>query len=155
MECLNTNCKWFDRLMTDNCSKGEPPDVENCAMRCSIKAEQLDKFHFHEFIDRCHLACSFIDDNLRNHPIATAKYKTYLDEAQNCLSAASNMASNESDITFFCYYCGKKMWGKHHKILRSSEDGHCRVFHKQCAKLAKKEEPGFWEDRQRKNLPAR
>lgn len=60
-------------------------------------------------------------------------------------SAVKRLVSGPS--VRFCYYCGKKLWGKHHKVLRSSEDGHCRVFHKQCAKLAKKEDPGFWGDR--------
>jgi hypothetical protein len=33
MDCSNTNCNFFDSKMTDNCSKGEPPNVENCAQR--------------------------------------------------------------------------------------------------------------------------
>ena len=30
MKCDNGICSFHDETMTDNCSKGEPPDVENC-----------------------------------------------------------------------------------------------------------------------------
>lgn len=33
MNCDKTKCHYYDETMTDNCSKGEPPNVEKCENR--------------------------------------------------------------------------------------------------------------------------
>lgn len=30
MKCNQEDCEYYDQLMTDNCAKGEPPNVEGC-----------------------------------------------------------------------------------------------------------------------------
>jgi len=86
--------------MTDNCQKGEPPDVENCSMRSFSKNETLDGFHYHEFSDRVHLICSMIDDHLYGHHVSTERTRHYLRQAQRCLTAASDIVDNEAEAIF-------------------------------------------------------
>ena len=34
------------------------------------KKPKLDKFHYHEMLDRLHVTMSMIDDHLQQHPVA-------------------------------------------------------------------------------------
>ena len=39
------------------------------------KKVELDKFHYHEMLDRLHVVMSMIDDHLQQHPVAKIETK--------------------------------------------------------------------------------
>ena len=51
------------------------------------KKVELDKFHYHEMLDRLHVVMSMIDDHLQQHPVAKieTKIKDLISEAQDKL----------------------------------------------------------------------
>jgi len=61
---------------------------------------KLDKFHFHEIIDRGHLICSMIDDFLIEHPGMTVEMNKQCEEAQQLLCNGAGLASAEKDRIF-------------------------------------------------------
>jgi len=54
------------------------------------KKPKLDKFHYHEMLDRLHVIQSIIDDHLQQHPVAKIEtdVKELISEAQDKLSEA-------------------------------------------------------------------
>ena len=59
--------------------------------------KKLDKYHYHEFIDRCSVIQDNIENHLRNHPIANKKIIEKIDLIQYILSQLYNNVSIEFD----------------------------------------------------------
>ena len=97
MKCKNYTCDYHDVQMTDNCSKGEPPNVGSCPHRSYGKDNGGDKFHYHEIVDRCHIICSMIDDLLIDHPGMEKMTNEWCELAQRSLVSVKNRASELGD----------------------------------------------------------
>ena len=63
------------------------------------KKVELDKFHYHEMLDRLHVVMSMIDDHLQQHPVAKieTKIKDLISEAQDKLWEAYQLVGNKED----------------------------------------------------------
>ena len=63
------------------------------------KKVELDKFHYHEMLDRLHVVMSMIDDHLHQHPVAKieTKIKDLISEAQDKLWEAYQLTGNKED----------------------------------------------------------
>ncbi len=48
------------------------------------------------------------------------------------------MKTHKKPMVKFCWDCGRKLWGKHHEVMRI--DGEDRTLHHFCAKVLKKKE---------------
>ena len=46
----------------------------------------------------------------------------------------------------FCFECGRKLSGHHHRKLKNTEDGQVRIFHVICSEQVKKADPELWEE---------
>lgn len=53
----------------------------------------LDRFHYHEISDRCHVINSMIDDFILAHPACTMLMNSYAVNAQSLLCAVMNEAA--------------------------------------------------------------
>lgn len=40
---------------------------------------------------------------------------------------------------YYCWACGKKLWGNHHEEVVFPQDGHARIMHKKCAEEYRRE----------------
>lgn len=63
---------------------------------------QLDKFHYHEALDRAYCVNLMIEEMLTFHPVIAANkdIKIELDKAISALSNVYNIIGNESDKLF-------------------------------------------------------
>ena len=63
------------------------------------KKVELDKFHYHEMLDRLHVVMSMIDDHLQQHPVAKieTKIKDLISEAQDKLWEVYQLTGNKED----------------------------------------------------------
>ena len=55
----------------------------------------LDKFHYHEIADRCHLIMSMVEDFLVDHPAMNLQMTAWAEDAQRQLWKVMQMAGNE------------------------------------------------------------
>lgn len=62
--------------------------------------EMLDKFHWHEALDRTHVICENIDNNLLQHPVCKLdkEISKKVDEALTVLYEAYQLMGQKSDI---------------------------------------------------------
>lgn len=60
---------------------------------------ELDKFHYHELLDRLHVTMSNIDDHLQQHPVAklNTDIKDLISEAQDKLWEAYQVTANKNN----------------------------------------------------------
>jgi hypothetical protein len=58
---------------------------------------KLDKFHYHEMLDRLHVTLCMIDDHLIQHPVAELEIdiKDLISEAQDKLAEAYQITGNK------------------------------------------------------------
>ena len=61
------------------------------------KKIKLDKYHYHEMLDRLHVIQCMIDDHLQQHPVAKIEtdIKNLISEAQDKLSEAYQITGNK------------------------------------------------------------
>lgn len=60
---------------------------------------KIDKYHYHEFIDRCSVIQDNIENHLRNHPIANKEIIKMIDSVQDILSQLyTNVAIKFDDL---------------------------------------------------------
>ena len=61
------------------------------------KKPKLDKFHYHEMLDRLHVVMSMIDDHLQQHPVAKIEIeiKDLISEAQDKLFEAYQIVGSK------------------------------------------------------------
>ena len=57
----------------------------------------LDRFHYHEISDRCHLINSMIDDFVMGHPACNGQMTAWAEDAQRQLCNVMSMAASEED----------------------------------------------------------
>ena len=63
-----------------------------------MKNKKLDKFHYHEIMDRSFMVCSIIEDHLINHPVTDKKIRKRLEKAIHSIcTAVSIMAEKEAN----------------------------------------------------------
>jgi hypothetical protein len=58
---------------------------------------KLDKYHYHEFIDRCSVIQDNIENNLRKHPVVNKEISDKIDAIQYILSELYNDISIKAD----------------------------------------------------------
>jgi hypothetical protein len=60
------------------------------------KKIKLDKYHYHEMLDRLHVVMSMVDDHLQQHPVAKIELeiKDLISEAQDKLAEAYQLVGN-------------------------------------------------------------
>jgi hypothetical protein len=58
---------------------------------------KLDKYHYHEFIDRCSVIQDNIENHLRNHPVADKEIIDKIDFVQYILSKIYNDIAIKAD----------------------------------------------------------
>lgn len=57
----------------------------------------LDKFHYHELSDRCHIINSMIDDFILSHPACSVLMNSYAVNAQSLICAVMTEAAKEGE----------------------------------------------------------
>ena len=62
-----------------------------------MEKEKLDKFHYHEFIDRCSVIQDIIETHLRNHPIVDTLVIKDIDRVQYILSELYNYINDKKE----------------------------------------------------------
>lgn len=64
--------------------------------------EELDEYHYHEFVDRTFIALEIIDSHLMNHPVCeqTPELKSLIEQS---LDALSNAYQHAGRISFEKY----------------------------------------------------
>jgi hypothetical protein len=66
MKCRKTICLFYDKDMTDNCAKGEPPDIKHCNFR--TKGIKYSKVELREAVRRYRTALNHIADYKGDDP---------------------------------------------------------------------------------------
>lgn len=59
--------------------------------------DKLDKFHYHEVLDRTHMIRNIIDNELYNHPAISKKMKKHIDKVQILLGKVYQLAGSRRD----------------------------------------------------------
>lgn len=78
----------IDILM--NMPKAEKTPVDSLVIN-------LDRFHYHEISDRCHVINSMIDDFILAHPACSTLMNSYAVNAQSLICAVMNEAAKEEE----------------------------------------------------------
>lgn len=73
------------------------PDCPACQAPVDSLVISLDKFHYHEISDRCHLINSMIDDFVLDHPACNGKMTAWAEDAQRQLCNIMSMAAVEDE----------------------------------------------------------
>jgi hypothetical protein len=59
--------------------------------------QEVNRGHFHEIMDRCHIVLSMIDDFILEHPGMTETMNDFAKDAQHQLSTISQLAITEEE----------------------------------------------------------
>jgi hypothetical protein len=106
---LGIDSSWLD---LDE-SKGEKIECPSCGRDLHVEEltrppeDEIDEFHLHEALDRCHVICSNIDDHLLSHPVVE-QYSHIKDLILNGQSLIAKACQEIDSISIEEKDCGKE-----------------------------------------------